>query len=141
MNESFEMQDEYLSEESDEEQNEEEQTNSVKERVLKGIKLPKNKDQWNIANAYFKVALPVNHPIENIDDSVQTLQRIIYNYFKSNYGNVGSYIEEFSNTYDNMSRKLLKKALKQLKEKNDSPEKEIVYVSKLLRSKFRKKGK
>ena len=85
--------------------------------------------------------MPINDPIENIDDSVQTSQGIIYNYFKSNYGNVGSYIEEFSNTYDNMSRKLLKKALKQLKGKNDSPEKEIVYVSKLLRSKFGKKGK
>ena len=37
----FEMQDEYVSEESDEERNEEEQINSVKERVLKRIKLPK----------------------------------------------------------------------------------------------------
>ena len=37
-------------------------------------------------------------------------------------------------------RNQLKKALKQLKERNDSPEKEIVYVSKLLRSKFGKKG-
>ena len=101
------MQDECVSEESDEERNEEEQINSVKERVLKGIKLSKNKDQWNIANDFFKVALPVNDPIENIDDSVQTLQRIIYNYFKSNYGNVGSNIEEFSNTYDNMSRNQL----------------------------------
>ena len=35
----------YVSEESDEERNEEEQINSAKERVLKGIKLPKNKDQ------------------------------------------------------------------------------------------------
>ena len=134
------MQDVYVSEESDEECNEQEQINSVKERVLKGIKLPKNKDQWNIANDFFKVALPVNDPIENINDSVQTLQRIVYNYFKSNYGNVGSNIEEFSNTYDNMSRNQFKKALKQLKESNDSPEKEIVYVSKLLRSKFGKKG-
>ena len=75
----FEMQDEYVSEESDEEWNEEEQINSVKERVLKGIRLPKNKDQWNIANDFFKVALQVNDPIENIDDSVQTLQRIVYN--------------------------------------------------------------
>ena len=135
------MQDEYVSEGSDEEHNEEEQINCVKERVLKGIKLPKNKDQWNIANDFFKVALSVNDPIENIDDSVQTLQRIIYNYFKSNYGNVGSNIEEFPNTYDNMSRNQLKKALKQLKERNDSPGKEIVYVSKLLRSNFGKKGK
>ena len=86
---------------------------------MKGIKLPKNKDQWNIANDFFKVALPVNDPIENIDDSVQTLQRIIFNYFKSNYGNVGSIIEEFSHTYDNMSRNQLQKALKQLKERND----------------------
>ena len=39
-----------------------------------------------------------------------------------------------------MSRNQLKKGLKQLKERNDSPEKEIVYVSKLLRSKFGKKG-
>ena len=31
------MQDEYVSEESDEERNEEEQINSVKEQVLKGI--------------------------------------------------------------------------------------------------------
>ena len=84
--------------------------------------------------------MPVNDPIENIDDSVQTLQRIIYNYFKINYGNVGSNIEEFSNTFDNMSRNQLKKALKQLKERNDSPGKEIVYVSKLLRSKFGNKG-
>ena len=76
----FEMQDEYVSEESDEERNEEEQISSVKERVLKGIKLSKDKDQWNIANGFFKVALPVNDPIENIDDSVQTLQRIVYNY-------------------------------------------------------------
>ena len=59
----FEMQDEYVSEESDEECNEEEQINSVKERVLKGIKLPKNKDQWNIANHFFKVALPVKNPV------------------------------------------------------------------------------
>ena len=130
----FEMQDEYVSEESDEERNEEKQINHVKERVLKGIKLPKNKDQWNVANDFFKVALQVNDLIKNIDDSVQTLQRIIYNYFKSNYSNVGSIIEEFSNTYDNMSRNQLKKALKQLKERNDSPEKEIVQV------KIRKKG-
>ena len=34
----------------------------------------------------------------------------------------------------------LKRPLKQLKERNDSPEKGIVYVSKLLRSKFGKKG-
>ena len=136
----FEMQDEYVPEESDEERNEEEQINSVKERVLKGIKLPKSRDQRNIANDFFKVALPVNDPIENIDDSVQTLQRIIYNYVKSNYGNVDSNIEEFSNTYDNMSRNQLKKALKQLKERNDSLEKKIGYVSKLLRSKFGKKG-
>ena len=135
----FEMQDEYVSEESDEERNEEEQINSVKKRVLKGIKLPKNKDQWSIANDFFKVALPVNDLIENIDDSVQTLQRIIYYYFKSNCGNVGSSIEKFSNMYDNMSRKQLKKALKQLKEINDLPEKEIVHVSKLLRSKFGKR--
>ena len=94
------MQDEYVSEESDEEHNEEEQINRVKERVFKGIKLTKNKDQWNITNDFLKVALPVNDPIENIDDSVQTLQRIIYNYLKSNYGNVGSNIEEFSNMYD-----------------------------------------
>ena len=78
----FEMQDEYVSEESDEERNEEEQINSVKGRVLKGIKLQKNKDQWYIANDFFKVALPVNDPVENMDDSVQTLQIIIYNYFK-----------------------------------------------------------
>ena len=69
----------------------------------------------DIANDFFKVALPVNDPIENIDDSVQTLQIIIYNYFKSNYGNVGSKIEEFLNTYDNMLRNQLKKALKPLK--------------------------
>ena len=101
------MQDEYVSEESDEERNEEEQINSAKERVLKRIKLLKDKDQWNIVNDFFKVALPVNDPIENIDDSVQTLQRIIYNYFKSNYGNVGNNIEEFSNTYNNISRNQL----------------------------------
>ena len=53
---------------------------------------------------------------------------------------MGSNIEEFSNMYDNMSRNQLKKALKQLKERNDSPEKEIIYVSKLLKSKFGKKG-
>ena len=63
-----------------------------------------------------------------------------YPHLKSNYGNVGSSIEEFSNKYDNMSRNQLKKALKQLKERNGSPEKEIVYVSKLLMSKFGKKG-
>ena len=68
---------------------------SAKERVLKGIKLPKNKDQWNIANDFFIVALPVNDPIENIDDTVQTLQRIIYNYFKSNYGNVAALSRSF----------------------------------------------
>ena len=39
-----------------------------------------------------------------------------------------------------MSRNQLKKALKQLKEGNNSPEKEIVYVSELLRSKFGKQG-
>ena len=58
----FEMQDEYVSEESDEECNEEEQINSVKERVLKGIKLPKNKDQWNIANDFFKSSLAGKRP-------------------------------------------------------------------------------
>ena len=53
-------------------------------------------------------------------------KKIIYNYFKSNYGNVGSNINEFSNTCDNMSRNQIKKALKQLKERNDSPEKEVL---------------
>ena len=58
----FEMQDEYVSEESDEERNEEEQINSVKERVLKGIKLRKNKDQWNIANDLFQSSLACKRP-------------------------------------------------------------------------------
>ena len=53
---------------------------------------------------------------------------------------MGSSIKEFSNTYDNMSRNQLKKALKELKERNDLPKKKTVSVSKLLRSKFGKKG-
>ena len=74
----LEMQDEYVSEESDKERNEEEQINSVKELVFKGIKLPKKKDQWNIVNDFFKVALPVNDPIENIQMIVFKLYKELF---------------------------------------------------------------
>ena len=54
----------------------------------RGIKLPKTDSQWATANEYFKSALFLNGPIrlEDLNASLQSFNKVIYNYFAENYG-------------------------------------------------------
>ena len=56
-------------------------TNSIPD-VKPGVKLPKSDDQWNAANLFFMVSLPISglHS-SSIDDSVDLTNLTIYNNF------------------------------------------------------------
>ena len=66
-------------------------TNSIPD-VKPGDKLPKSDDQWNAANLFFMVSLPISglHS-SSIDDSIDLMNSTIYNYFYDNFG----YSEDF----------------------------------------------
>ena len=55
--------------------------------LKKGIKLPKSPLQWSIANDFFQFTLS-NHPItmQEINNSINTMTTVIYNYFGGTYG-------------------------------------------------------
>ena len=110
--------------------------------TISGILLPKENEQWNLTNDYFKsVFIDVDFSSDSIDSIngyVNLINKTIYRYFKDNYGTVKSDVEQVlvpkNNTYSVHS---LKKALKRLKLSDASLE-EIQYVSRLLRSKLQR---
>ena len=55
--------------------------------VKLGVKLPKSDDQWNDANLFFMVSLPISglHS-SSVDDSIDLMNSTIYNYFYENFG-------------------------------------------------------
>jgi len=112
-------------------------TNSIPD-VKPGVKLPKSDDQWNAANLFFMVSLPISglHS-SSIDDSIDLMNSTIYNYFYDNFGYSEDFIsDELVNKYKDLTKKSLKSNLKFLKQSQASPN-EIRYVSRLLRNRIR----
>ena len=104
--------------------------------LKKGIKLPKSSSQWAIANEFFKITFS-NHPIipQDLNNSINTMATVMYNYFSENFGFVDSNISnvQFQSKYKTFSTKDLKKTLKKLKLENGNIA-EIKFVAKKLRN-------
>ena len=111
--------------------------NELLEKTLKGVKLPKNKQQWDTANLYFQQHIPYNLDISDINEIIVEFQTTLYNYFKINFGTINSDSSELYKKYFKMSNWKLKKCRKIEKLKTPSNEAEIKYISKMLRSKFK----
>ena len=103
---------------------------------LKGLKLPKRKDEWENVNTYFKnnVIMPEN--IHDIDKTAKEFQKSIYEFFAENYGtHDNSEKGELIPKYADHSKNQLRKVLRQLKRSDLT---ELTYGSRLLRSKLAK---
>ena len=104
--------------------------------LKKGIKLPESPSQWAIANEFFKITFS-NHPIspQDLDNSINTMATVMYNYFSENFGFIESNISnvQFQSKYKIFSTKDLKKTLKKLKLENGNIA-EIKVVAKKLRN-------
>ena len=102
--------------------------------LKKGIKLPKSPLQWSTANDFFKLTFS-NHPIksDDLNNNINTMATVIYNYFSENFGFVDHNSVEFEQKYQTFSVEDLKKALKKLKLEN-SDVLEIKFVAKKLRT-------
>ena len=103
---------------------------------MPGVKLPKTNDQWEQANLYFQQHLPYS----NVEQTINLVESTLYEYFHTNFGAVPKHqYDELTEKYQNMSNRKLKKCLNEEKQKHPVYEKEIRFISKLLRSKFNKK--
>ena len=114
-----------------------EESNIRSEHLPKGlikqeVELPRSIQEWDLAESDFKFAIDLTSDISNIDSEVATFQSLIYNYFKGHCGLVKS---EYELRYGHLSK--LKKALRELRSKEITCIKEIKYISKLLRRKFK----
>ena len=110
---------------------------NIKPIIKPGIKLPKTNSQWQSANDYFHTMLPISliDPA-NIGDSINKMNTILYNYFKTTYGIVDtSQQSQWKNKYEPKCKKELKLCLRTLK-RNQASYSEIQYVSRLLRAKL-----
>ena len=78
------------------------------------VKLPKSDDQWNAANVFFIVSLPIfGLHSSSIDDSMDIMNSTIYNYFYDNFGYLEDFISnEVVNKYKDLPKKSLKAILK-----------------------------
>ena len=104
-----------------------------------GVKLPRNDNGWNEANAFFQASLSCdevgNKPL---DEVAVDLNNTVYNYFKENCGsvkNAGDTDEALLNRFKDLSKAQLKRELKRLKSAGDEVE-AIKIVAKLLRNKI-----
>ena len=112
----------------------------IKRLPKKGIKLPKSKADWNIANEFFKENLNSCEQINDINAEIRNVQNVIYNYFAENNGTVGEESDEFKQRYNKLSKRQLKNELRNLKNQNDPNNDRVIrYISKLIRSKYTKK--
>ena len=68
---------------SDNEPDNEDLHNNV---VLKGLKLPRSKEEWDSVNTHFKNNMAIQNDINDIDETAQQFQSSIYEYFLENFG-------------------------------------------------------
>ena len=106
-----------------------------------GMKLPRSQDEWTSANEFFKAVfgnIQLNQT--SIDSTIEFMNNTIYDYFTTRYGTVNSnnHNNPFCGKYNDLTTKLLKLTLKQLKMNNASFQ-EIEYVSLPLRLKLNNK--
>ena len=99
--------------------------------------------EWSTANLYFQTHLDSTKVSqENLDDSVNEMNDVIYKYFKENYGLVeGHYeqIKQLKRKYSGYSKNQSKRQLKPLKSCKDyGLSVEIKFLSRLIRSKISK---
>ena len=110
--------------------------------VLKGLKLPRSKEEWDSANTHFKNNMAIPNDIKQLRRNSTAIQSSIYEYLLENFGShENSNEEEFSVKYSSYSKNRLKKALKTFKNDEESDLSELTYASRLLRSKLSKGGK
>ncbi|ESO05416.1 hypothetical protein HELRODRAFT_171815 [Helobdella robusta] len=112
-------------------------TSKITSHLLPGIKLPKTKQQWEEANAYFHHKLNDLNNIEDIDSYALLLQNTIYQYFADTYGILKP--KESTVVNVNADHRKLKKKLKNLKilgQNDNSFIDEIKCLSKLIRLKI-----
>ena len=78
--------------------------------VKPGVKLPKSDDQWNAANLFFMISLPISGlHWSSIDDSINFMNSIIYNHVYDKFGYSEDFIsDELVNKYKNLPKKSLK---------------------------------
>ena len=107
--------------------------------TLPGIKLPRNDEEWEEANLFFLLNIDMSAPISDINEFTTNLQQVIYNYFRDLYGTVEKDDVDMTSEYNSMSIKELKKELKELKQ-NNSNDRDIKFVSKLIRYKLKPKA-
>ena len=88
---------------------------------LKGLKLPKRKDEWENVNAYFRNNLIMPENIHDIDKTAKEFQKSIYEFFAENYGtHDNSEKGELIPKYADHSKNQLRKVLRQLKQNPSS---------------------
>ena len=109
---------------------------------LNGVKLPSSKQEWDLANDFFKTSFPYADDIIDINEYVCNFQKAIYSYFHDNYGEAK---KQFANEeyhefdhYKVMSNRKLKQSLRNLKNSVNPNKGEITFVAKLLRSNLNK---
>ena len=102
-----------------------------------GLKLPKSRDRWDEANAYFCTVFNMSTPINDLDEYVLSAQSKVYQYFADLYGVINQNSKKLEVKYGNESVKSLKKILKNLK-KRKSDVAEIKYVAKMIRTAINK---
>lgn len=107
--------------------------------TLPGVKLPKTEDEWKEANLFFHAHLHTLPNPGNVSEYADSLQSMIYDYFKTSCGVLKSRGKE-KTKYDGYSANKLRATLKRLKQSNDNLD-EIRIVSRLLRQKLREKTK
>ena len=94
-----------------------EQLELAKFDIKDGIKLSKSQKEWDLANNYFKTKFYVTKEITDIESEVQFFQATVYEYFCNTQGTVRSECTNDLHTrYDNLSRRQLKRLLKELKD-------------------------
>ena len=109
-----------------------------KGQIKKGVFLPNSVHDWESANEFFRINIHHNANIEDVNSEFRDMQNTIYNYFSEIYGSVKDRERNpFDTNYKAMSKNKLKQELKTLKNQISQREEEIMYVSKLLRQKFK----
>ena len=84
---------------------------------LRGLKLPKLKDEWENVNTYFRNNLIMPENIHDIDETAKEFQKTIYEFFVENYGTHDNTEKgELITKYADHSKNQLRKALRQLKQ-------------------------
>ena len=98
---------------SDNEPDNEDLHNNV---VLKGLKVPRSKEERDSVNTHFKNNVAIQNDINNIDKTAQQFQSSIYECYLENFrSQENSNEEKFSVKYAGYSKNQLKKVLKTLK--------------------------